>query len=78
MSPRTLATDQDRKFLHDLATPITVARTLVKKVLEEGQNRETLSPTQLIRLEKILVALTRMEVMRADQKGYHLPKEMGE
>ena len=59
----------DRKFLHDLATPLTIAKTLVKKQVEELGSLQ-LSPESKVleRMQKILKALLEIERLHADQK----------
>lgn len=59
----------DRKFLHDLATPITVAKTMVRKVTAElGQKADEELQAQIKRLESALIALEQIEHLHADQK----------
>jgi len=62
---------QERVFLHDLATPITAIRLLVKRQISELEdpsiepNREK----QLERLKKVLLAVEQLELLHADHKA---------
>jgi mannitol/fructose-specific phosphotransferase system IIA component (Ntr-type) len=62
---------QDREFLHNLATPITVAKTMIKnvhsKLAEKVEDPDIAD--QLKRMEKALSALTKIEELHADQKA---------
>lgn len=62
---------EDREFLHSLATPITVAKTMIKNVHTNLATR-TGDPDlveQLKRMEKALNALQKIEELHADQKA---------
>jgi hypothetical protein len=59
----------DRKFLHDLATPIAIAKAAIKKVQAEVSvpNPQDIK-IDLIkdRLDKALVSLEKIELMHSD------------
>ncbi len=62
---------EDREFLHSLATPITVAKTMIKNVHSKLVTRSD-DPDineQLKRMEKALSALEKIEDLHADQKA---------
>lgn len=62
---------EDRKFLHDLATPLTVLRmvvtTLTKELSGEKPSRGTAGHVEL--LKKAIGALEKAEALHADQKS---------
>lgn len=62
---------KDRKFLHDLATPMTIVRTILKKTLSEieGRSENISKEVQIARLQKAISALEKMEELHADQKA---------
>jgi hypothetical protein len=59
-----------KKFLHDLATPMTVIGTMIKRQLDEMKGAKPLSPPehQIERMEKVLIALKKIELLHAEQK----------
>jgi ribosome assembly protein YihI (activator of Der GTPase) len=66
----------ERKFLHDLATPLVIIGQMTKRVKEEitqikadPSNLSGLEKT-LERLEKILTAVKRIEDLHADHKSF--------
>jgi len=62
---------EDRKFLHDLATPITVAKTMLRKCLKEISDHENSAQLirQMERLEKSIDAIDQIEKMHAEQRS---------
>ncbi len=59
-----------RTFLHDLATPLTIIRTLVKKQMAEVEKAPLPDGDKsLERMKKILDAVHSMERLHADQKA---------
>ncbi len=62
--------EEDRKFLHDLATPLTVVKTLVKRQVTELEGPASgVDPAkQLDRLKKVLEAIKQMEELHASHK----------
>ncbi len=62
---------EDREFLHNLATPITVAKGMLKNAHSKLATKAT-DPEiaeQLKRMEKALQALAKIEELHADQKA---------
>jgi hypothetical protein len=62
---------QDREFLHILATPITVAKTMIKNVHSNLAARveDPEIADHLKRIEIALNALSKIEELHADQKA---------
>ncbi len=62
---------EDREFLHSLATPITVAKTMIKNVHSNlaGRSDDPDLSEQVKRMEKALSALQKIEDLHADQKA---------
>jgi hypothetical protein len=60
----------ERKFLHDIATPITIASLLVQRLIKDRESEESqFSPQQTLEwLHKALAALKSLETMHADRK----------
>lgn len=69
----------DRKFLHDMATYITVARTSVKKALDEfNRDIADFNPKkEQERLLRALEAIKEIENLHADQKARLYGREAG-
>ena len=61
----------ERKFLHDLATPLMIARTMIKKTIAElkPHENEEYVVNSLRRLESALKAMESMEKLHADHKA---------
>jgi hypothetical protein len=61
------AISDERKFLHDIATPISIVRLLAKRLLKLCVDRQgTETETKLI--EQILGAVDAMEKLHANHK----------
>jgi len=60
----------ERTFLHELATPLAVIRVLTKRQIAELKNPATAQDRekQLERLQKILLALEKIEILHANHK----------
>ncbi len=62
MSERQDELSEDRKFLHDLATPLSVIRLTMRRLLKsDDSQREAL-------FAKILESLEKVEKLHAEQK----------
>ena len=62
---------EDRKFLHDLATPLTVVKQLVKRTLAELLEPSAAGTLekQIDRMQRTMKAIEQMETLHADQKA---------
>lgn len=61
---------EERKFLHDIASPLAVIKTLTRRMEKEllGEVEESSKEKQAARLQKILQAVASLERLHADQK----------
>ncbi len=71
---------QDRKFLHDLATPLFVVRNMIKRTIDEitGKKPNQGPEKQMERLEAALKAVEKMEALHAEQKSAIHSRESGD
>ena len=62
----------ERKFLHDIATPIAVIRLSLKKVSKDLSTKEQPAETAMIltTLERALRALDQLESLHAEHKEF--------
>jgi hypothetical protein len=62
---------EDREFLHNLATPITVAKGMIKNAYNNlaQKSEDPVVGDQLKRMEKALQAIAKIEELHADQKA---------
>ncbi len=62
--------EEDRGFLHDMSSPVAVARMMIGRGLKELQNAtpETLEKA-VQRFEKAVAELERVETLLAEQKA---------
>ncbi len=59
---------QERKFLHDIATPITIIKLTLRKVIDEmGKGNADLAQ-HMDRLAKVEKAVDRLEELHASHK----------
>ncbi len=58
----------ERKFLHDLATPLTIVKLQSKRLLELCAQRQA-SEMEIKLLEQIIKAVGSMELMHANHKA---------
>ena len=59
---------ENRKFLHDLATPLTVAKQSIKRTLAELRELQPEGSKQIERLQKTFEAIEQMEKLHSDFK----------
>jgi len=61
---------KERKFLHDIATPISIASLLLQRMIKDRESGEMkFTPEQTLEwLQKSLAALKSMEAMHAERK----------
>ncbi len=62
---------KERKFLHDIATPITVMKGSVNRVLKSFRENKTDAEKELCidRLERAMKAIENLENLHADHKA---------
>ena len=61
--------EEDRKFLHDIATPLTIIKMLSKSILNEVEGEKEISSPekQLARIHRVIDQVTLIENLHADQ-----------
>jgi hypothetical protein len=63
---------EQRKFLHDMATPLTVLKTILKRIEKDFQTKEAnpeLTKSSMERLQKAIESVQKIENMHADNKA---------
>lgn len=60
---------EDRKFLHDLATPLTILKLCIKRFVSTLDSEKIEPKTQRILLEQIHAAIEKMEQLHAAQRS---------
>jgi hypothetical protein len=70
MSDSKQPINPSRKFLHDLATPLTIVKHMIKKFKEALASDQPLDKkASLERMEKALKAVEQMEHLHAEHKS---------
>lgn len=73
--------NEERNFLHDLATPLGVALLLTDSILDDLQNRPNSDPDDLMRLVETYQALEKLnqliqkrrEILKNEESEYAQP-----
>lgn len=60
----------EKKFLHDLANPVSTALFLVDVVLESFQNRPDLNQDELLQLQEICHSLDKVKDLIQDRREF--------
>jgi hypothetical protein len=63
--------EEDRKFLHDIATPLTIMKMLSKGILSEieGEKEPSSPEKQLARIQRVIDQIIVIENLHADQRA---------
>ncbi len=60
--------NDERKFLHELSTPLGAALLFMDSVLEDIQNRSSTDPDDLMRLTEINKALNKINTLLTERR----------